>query len=172
MAGRMAKRRAILSDPRTGGTGIGGIRTVAAFLGMAMLGALPSCTQTASILPNVSDPQAAGPRAPAFAEFTDMPVPAGAIMDLERSLVLGGRAAWIGRLVLGTEDTAPGMYDFYQAEMPKFGWEEITTVRAVTSVLTYARGDRVATIQIARDRLGGATVSIVVSPRGMSAQGS
>ena len=103
---------------------------------------------------------------PSFAQFTDIPVPAGATMDLERSLVLGDRESWIGRIVLSVSDNAGRVYDFYFDEMPKFEWSPVTMVRAGTSVLTYTRGERVATIQIAPRTIGGAIVSVTVSPRG------
>lgn len=103
---------------------------------------------------------------PSFSQFTDIPVPVGATMDLERSLVLGDRESWIGRIVLSVSDNASRVYDFYFDEMPKFEWSPVTMVRAGTSVLTYTRGERVATIQIAPRTIGGATVSVTVSPRG------
>lgn len=57
-------------------------------------------------------------------------------------------------------------YDFFLREMPKFGWQEITSVRSEVSVLTYSRSGRVATIQIRRRTLGGSAVDIIVSPQG------
>ena len=55
-------------------------------------------------------------------------------------------------------------------DRPKFGWQEITTVRSEVSVLTYSRNSRVATIQIRNRTLGGAVVDITVSPRGRPAE--
>lgn len=101
-----------------------------------------------------------------FAQFPDIAVPAGAKMDVERSLVLGARDDWIGRLSMSTSGGSSASYDFFLREMPKFGWQEITTVRSEVSVLTYSRGNRVATIQIQRKTLGGSAVDITVSPRG------
>lgn len=101
-----------------------------------------------------------------FAQFPDIAVPAGAKMDVERSLVLGARDDWIGRLSMNTGGSTSDSYDFFLREMPKFGWQEITTVRSEVSVLTYSRSDRIATIQIRRKTLGGSAVDITVSPRG------
>jgi hypothetical protein len=91
-------------------------------------------------------------------------------MDVERSLVLGTRDDWIGRLSMGVSGSSSQSYDFFQREMPKFGWQEITTVRSEVSVLTYSRNSRVATIQIRNRTLGGAVVDITVSPRGRPAE--
>ncbi len=104
---------------------------------------------------------------PSFAQFSDVPVPAGAKMDLERSLVLGERDAWIGRLVMTVSADASHAYDFYFSEMPRFSWSPVTTVRAGTSVLTYSRGNRIATIQISGRTLGGSDISMTVSPKGV-----
>ena len=101
-----------------------------------------------------------------FAQFPDIAVPAGAKMDVERSLVLGARDNWIGRLAMSATGSTSESYDFFLREMPKFGWQEITSVRSEVSVLTYTRGDRVATVQIRKKTLGGSAVDITVSPRG------
>jgi hypothetical protein len=103
---------------------------------------------------------------PNFAQFSDVPVPAGADMDLERSLVLGEQDAWIGRLVMAVGTNPGKTFDFYFGEMPRFGWFPVTTVRAETSVLTYSRGGRIATIQVWGRTLAGSTVSMTVSPKG------
>ena len=87
-------------------------------------------------------------------------------MDVERSLVLGARDNWIGRLAMSATGSTSESYDFFLREMPKFGWQEITSVRSEVSVLTYTRGDRVATVQIRKKTLGGSAVDITVSPRG------
>jgi hypothetical protein len=87
-------------------------------------------------------------------------------MDLDRSLVLGDREAWIGRLMMAVGLTQSLAYDFYFSEMPRFGWSTVTTVRGETSVLTYTRGERVATIQIWPRTIAGAMVSMTVSPAG------
>ena len=144
------------------------LTAVAALIGTMIL--LQGCGETASLsLSSRSEPQGA-PAPSSYAQFTDVPVPAGASMDLERTLVLGDRENWIGRLVYSTE-LAPGRaYDFFFSEMPRFGWTAVTTVRAATSVLTYTRDGRAATIQIGSRTLGGARVSMTVSPKGQPAR--
>lgn len=101
-----------------------------------------------------------------FAQFPDIAVPSGAKMDVDRTLVLGSRDAWIGRLAMTSGGGVTATYDFFMREMPKFRWQEITAVRSQISVLTYSREDRVATIQIRPRTLGGSLVDITVSPRG------
>ena len=133
----------------------------------ALVGCGPSAPLAASSRPDQSGADSA--TATSFTQFSDIPVPSGAEMDLERSLVLGDRDDWIGRLVMTVPGSAGKAYDFYAGEMPKFGWMPVTMVRGETSVQTYSHGARVATIQIRDRTMGGATVSLIVSPRGKPA---
>ena len=101
-----------------------------------------------------------------FAQFPDIPIPAGAKMDTGRSLVLGSRSAWIGRLAIRIGQSSSSIYDFYIQEMDRFGLRKISSVRSEVSVLTYQQTDRIATIQIWNASLGGAKIDITVSPKG------
>ena len=86
-------------------------------------------------------------------------------MDVDKSLILGAGEGWVGRMVLLTSGSSTRMFDFYRREMPRFGWTEFTAIRAATSVLTYSRADRVATVRISSETLGGAQVEFTVSYR-------
>ena len=140
----------------------------AGFTVLLMLAALGigACDKTARLTESTRPSQSGVIGQPNFAQFNDVPVPAGADMDLERSLVLGEQDAWIGRLVLAVGTNPGKTFDFYFGEMPRFGWFPVTTVRAETSVLTFARGSRIATIQVWGRTLSGSTVSMTVSPKG------
>lgn len=100
------------------------------------------------------------------AQFTDIPIPTGSKLDGDRTLVFGGGEEWIGRLVLDSSHGANSLFDLYRREMPNFGWQEITTLRAKVSIMTYARNNRIATIQIQDSTLTGAEVVITISPKG------
>lgn len=136
------------------------------FLALALMTVLAACDRTAPLSASSRTANSGISGQPSFAQFSDVPVPAGAEMDIDRSLVLGDREAWIGRLVMAVGMNPGKAYDFYFGEMPRFGWSPITSVRAETSVLTYSRGGRVATIQIRGRTISGATVSLTVSPKG------
>lgn len=131
--------------------------------------AVTACDRTTPLTASASPSDPSAPHEPGFAQFSDIPVPSGSAMDIERSLVLGERESWIGRIVMTVPEGTDRTYDFFFNEMPRFGWQPVTSVRAETSVLTYTRGTRVATIQIQRRSLGRATVSVTVSPRGQPA---
>ncbi len=107
--------------------------------------------------------------APHFGDFTDIPRPSNATMDLDRTLVLGAADTWVGRLAFSSRLSPTEMFDFYKQEMPRYGWEEVTSVRSTVSVLTYKRMDRVATMQIRAGTLIGSYVEFTVSPQGTSA---
>ncbi|NQV47546.1 MAG: hypothetical protein HQ504_07160 [Rhodospirillaceae bacterium] len=106
------------------------------------------------------------PVQPSFSRFPDLPMPVKAKLDMGKTLIFGTNDEWIGRLVVSASHSSNDMFDFYKQEMPGFGWQEITSIRSDTSVMTYTRGERVATIQIEDSALRGANVTVTVSPRG------
>jgi len=108
-------------------------------------------------------------KASAFAAFPDIPMPAKSKINVDKTLIFGTNDTWIGRLTLTAPHTTDDLFDFYRQGLPGYGWEEITSVRALVTELTYARLDRVVTIQIQETSLHGCDVSITVSPRGSSA---
>jgi hypothetical protein len=136
-------------------------------LAAAGLGGCASSPPTSATQP-ATDGEA-GPQPPGFAQLTDVPMPAGANIDLGRTLILGSEDGWIGRVALSTRSALNDMYDFYEREMPRFGWRKLTSVRSATSVLTYTRDKRVATITLQGATLGGSTVDVTVSPAGGAA---
>ena len=130
---------------------------------------LTSCGQTASLIPAVSPDQGLEGKASStepFAQFKDIPIPGGATMDMERSIILGAQDTWTGRVHLQVNISATKLFEFYKLEMPGFGWKEVTSVRAATSILTYIRDSRVATIQILANKIQGAVVTVTISPMG------
>lgn len=131
---------------------------------LVLLATLAGCGQTAGIQASRATPagQDAGP---SLAQFSDIPIPSGASMNVARSLILGPRDNWIGRLVFTTSDGPQQTFEFYSRQMPGFGWHEITRVRAEVSVLSYTRSGRAATIQISGTTLGGSQVNFTVSPQ-------
>ena len=99
-----------------------------------------------------------------FAQFDDVPIPVDAEMDLGQTLILGSAEGWIGRLSLDTGHGMTDMYAFYEQEMPRFGWEQVTTVRARIATMTYPRGPRIATITLQPTLTQGTLVDFTVAP--------
>jgi len=133
--------------------------------------ALGACAQGSALSSNSSSPET-GPNGQmatpekSFNRFPDIPIPTGSEMDTKRTLVFGGNESWYGQLALNAKHNSDSIFDFYKQELPGFGWEEITSVRADVSSLTYMRAERVATIQISKKTISGSVVTITVSPRG------
>ena len=129
---------------------------------------LSACSLDAINFPltEVAKDQEGRPNQPTFSDFQDIPIPAGAQVITERSLVLGVRDAWIGRLVLKSKLNVVAAFHFFKQRTTEFGWQEITSVRSAVSILSYTKGERVLTVQIQSHSWGGAEVSMTVSPRG------
>ena len=100
-----------------------------------------------------------------FQPITDIPIPAGARLDVENSVVLGSLDRWTGRLVLTLDQSVSEAFALFQRQMPSFGWQLIMSVQAKSSVLTFLRGDRAATLQFEPRTLGGSTVTVTIAPR-------
>lgn len=104
-------------------------------------------------------------RQPSFNQFSDIPIPEGANMDLDQTLILGNQDGWIGRLSLKSRHSMAMMYNFYEREMARFGWSQITVVRTSISTMTYSRGQRIATITLQPGTLSsGVTIDFTVAP--------
>jgi len=127
----------------------------------ALLLGIAGCSHSLSPTPSG---ESATPPAPSFSQFSDVPIPEGARMDTDRTLLLGQGDTWVGRLVYSVRFTgAPELFDFYKAEMPAFKWTEVSSVRAEISVMTWQRDDRIATVQI-EDTTLGAEVILTMAP--------
>src|SRR3546814_361718 len=72
---------------------------------------------------------------------------------------------WTGRIILNVGQSATEAFALYQNQMPNFGWEPVMSVQAKTSVLSFTRDERAATVQIEGRILGGSTVAVTVAPR-------
>jgi hypothetical protein len=138
-------------------------------LGLVVLIGLSACSS--SPLSPSSARSDGSQAAPAFSQFSDIPIPAKASMDVDQSLLLGHGEGWVGRLVYTTWSSPGAIYDLYKSDMPGFGWQEITSVRASISVQTWQRADRIATVQI-RDTTFGAETIVTVAPAGNGGAGS
>ena len=103
-----------------------------------------------------------------FTEFQDIPIPDDSTMNVDKTLLLGEKQNWIGRLYLNSPLQPVEVFNFFKLNLTKFDWEEITSVRSTISVLTYSLNERIMTIQIAPvsySTKNSSTVDIVMSPK-------
>ena len=102
-----------------------------------------------------------------FAQFNDIPIPENSIMIVEKTLLLGEKNNWIGRLVITNPIKPARAFDFFKQKLVNYDWIEITSVRSTTSVLTYSLNKRIMTIQIEPIKYSNqyqSTISITMSP--------
>jgi len=92
----------------------------------------------------------------------DFPIPSGVNINQSDSLVLGGGGAWTGRIVFTTSSSTNETFLFYRDQPKGAGWSLVASLFAKASVLTYTKGNRSATIQIASSTFGTTVVSITV----------
>ncbi len=95
----------------------------------------------------------------------DVPIPRGAVLDSDRSLVLGRGSNWTGRLVFRVNRPTSSVFSLYQSEMPQFGWQSISVIRDEVGILQYVMENRFVTVRISGSGLRGSRVSILMAPR-------
>ncbi len=132
---------------------------------------LGACGQTAGIAPTPTPQSGDAENVPGLPQFNDVFIPSGAKLYVERTMIFGD-APWYGQLALGVSADPHTVFEQYRRDMPTLGWQEVTSIRAPTSVVTFSRDDRVATVQIQAARIYGSEIVIAVSPRGGSAGGA
>jgi len=144
-----------------------GTRLLHGMTTVLLLSVTAACNQTTPMVvtSNTSGSKSQTPAASAFNQFPDIPVPAGAEMNVDKTLVFGSEP-WFGQLALGTSSNPGVIFDFFRNNLPEHKWQEVTSVRAPTSILTYMREDRVLAIAIQGSTLSGSDITITVSPRG------
>lgn len=146
--------------------------SIPSFLGALLIAAsllVAGCTNTTELTPTKSTASENGAKKKRMAsQFNDMPIPEGANMNVEKTVVVGSEI-WFGQLSLDTNHSANSMFDFYERELDSYGWRKLTSVRASTSILSYERQARMLTIAIQPGRILGSTITITVSPKEKSA---
>lgn len=135
------------------------------FIAAAIL-VLAGCAQTAGITATTSTSAGKGGKGqPMASQFPDLPIPKGVRRNVDKTVVVGTRT-WYGQLTLTTlTHSADTMFDFYSRELPNYGWNKVTSVRAPTSILSYDRENRILTIAIQASRITGSEITLTVSPR-------
>lgn len=94
----------------------------------------------------------------------DIPMPKDAKADTDKTLIMGQGESWTGRLVMTTGLSSAEACIFFQERMDGSGWRLISATQAKTSILTFLRGDRVASIQIEGRLFTGSTIMVIVAP--------
>ncbi|MEK9754319.1 MAG: hypothetical protein VW338_14080 [Rhodospirillaceae bacterium] len=149
--------------------GFNGLKEMRPLLLALGIVALAACETTPMIAGGDSGGGQAGTKsASGFGQFPDIPIPSGTKINTDKTLVFGTKP-WYGQLSLASSSNANALFDFYRESLPQYGWQEVTAVRAPTSILTYATPERVLAIAIQNATFSGSNVTVTVSPRGQPA---
>ena len=94
----------------------------------------------------------------------DVPLPQGAVIRQQDTLVMGTGAAWTGRLSLSVSGEPQTVFAYFRDSMPGAGWTLTSSSFSKLSLLTFTKAERVATVQMQGSNFGGNEVLITVAP--------
>ena len=94
----------------------------------------------------------------------DVPLPQGAVIRQQDTLVMGAGASWTGRLSLTTGGEPQSVYAYFRDSMPGAGWTLTSSSFSRFSLLTFTKAERMATVQMQASNFGGNEVLITVAP--------
>jgi hypothetical protein len=106
-----------------------------------------------------------GPPEPSAKQLAgDMPIPQGATIRPQDTLVMGAGNRWMGRITLTVPGEPQNVFAYYRDGLPGAGWSLTSSSYSKLSLLTFIKADRVATIQMQASSFGGNEVTITVTP--------
>ncbi|MFN5348133.1 MAG: hypothetical protein ACK5A0_01115 [Polaromonas sp.] len=94
----------------------------------------------------------------------DVPLPPGAVIKQQDTLVMSAASTWLGRISLNVSGEPQAVFTYFKDGMPASGWTLTSSSFSKTSLLTFTKGDRVANIQMQGTSFGGNDVLITVAP--------
>jgi hypothetical protein len=96
----------------------------------------------------------------------EMPIPGGARINNENSLILGAGDGWAGRVSITSAQNANETFTFFRDQFQQAGWTLVSSTKSKNSILVFVKKDRTATIEIDEGGFGGkANVMLTVAPR-------
>ncbi len=94
----------------------------------------------------------------------DVPLPQGAVIRQQDTLVMGAGTSWTGRLSLSVAGEPQTVFAYFRDSMPGAGWTLTSSSFSRLSLLTFSKAERVATVQMQGSNFGGNEVLITVTP--------
>jgi len=83
----------------------------------------------------------------------DVPLPPGAVIKQQDTLVMSTASTWLGRISLSVSGEPQAVFTYFKDGMPASGWTLTSSSFSKTSLLTFTKGERVANIQMQGTRL-------------------
>ncbi|MBN1783722.1 MAG: hypothetical protein JW812_02015 [Alphaproteobacteria bacterium] len=102
-----------------------------------------------------------------FESFRDIPIPAYSYMDKKETSIVNHDDIWLGVLKFAVSNTVPVMFDYYQKEMKRFGWKQLTFSKEDYDnyTLIFMRKDRIAHISFMPHPIDGTHIKFVMSEK-------
>lgn len=94
----------------------------------------------------------------------DVPLPQGAVIKQQDTLVMGSGNTWMGQLSLTVPGEAQPAFAWFRDNLPAAGWTLTSSSYSKLSLLTFTKAERVATVQMQGSNFGGNEVLITVAP--------
>lgn len=94
----------------------------------------------------------------------DVPLPQGAVIKQQESLVMGSGTAWTGRLSVSVAGDAQQVFAWFRDGLPGAGWTLTSSSFSKLSLLTFTKAERIATVQMQAGSFGANDVLITVAP--------
>ena len=94
-----------------------------------------------------------------------LPLPPGAIIRADQSLIIGAGDNWVGRVVLDVGRDFDAAYRFFLETYPAQGWAVVSAVRGKNSFMVMTRQERTATFEMIDGGMLGSSVSMTMAPR-------
>ena len=97
-------------------------------------------------------------------QFSDVAFPPETFLDLTKSVVVGSDENWFGQLFFISELDANEVFAYFKEHMPDTGWFLIMEQQTKQSFLVYEKDNRVAILNISRNKRG-SKATMAVGPR-------
>jgi len=94
----------------------------------------------------------------------DMPIPNGARINNENTMIIGRGVGWVGRVYLDGLQSPNEIYSFFLTDFPKAGWTTVSATKAKISIAVFTKDDRTCTIEVSEGSyLGPKTIIAITS---------
>lgn len=99
-----------------------------------------------------------------FNQINDIAFPPNTVIDIPSSLIMGSDENWFGQLFFISELDANQVFAYFKEHMPDTGWFLIMEQQTKQSFLVYEKDNRVAILNILRNKRG-SKATMAVGPR-------
>ncbi len=99
-----------------------------------------------------------------FNQINDISFPPDTVIDIPSSLIMGSDENWFGQLFFISDKDANEVFAYFKEHMPDTGWFLIMEQQTKQSFLVYEKDNRVAILNILRNKRG-SKATMAVGPR-------